>query len=125
MNIPHNVRAAVLLADQEAYAIVLDRERVTNGGLTNYEAEQANRMAKQHHVAMILGPITRVLVKGNSLVCFELHRALAWGQVITPSQQTIIVEIMTKQYGRVNSKEYNDRYPEVEAMVAEILEVLS
>lgn len=120
-------RAAAQLARQEARAIELQAERDRNGGLTDYEAEQAERMRQLEELtsrnAKIAAPIINVLQQQNSNFCDDIIRSIKNGHSISSRAQEIITEIMTKQYGRKNSKKYDAHYDEMDALVTEILEV--
>jgi hypothetical protein len=116
-------RASAQLARQEARAIELQAERDRNGGLTDYEATQAELSRQRARRYKIASPIATVLKAQNSNFCDNLIRSIMDGHNISPRAQTIITEIMTKQYGRMNSKSYDAHYEEMSTLVTEILEV--
>jgi hypothetical protein len=91
------------------------RQRDVNGGLTDWEVTDKARLdaielAKEQR-ENICEPLIEILSKQNGDFCASLIRGMIYnGNMPYGYAKNIVIEIMTKQFGRKNSKKYNEAY---------------
>ena len=118
-------RAEKRTAENEIYNARMQAERDTNGGLTDYElAEKAIKDERQiilDKMAVIAAPVVSVLDAKGGDFCDSMAYEISHGRKISGRCVEIVIEIMTKQFGRGNSKAYLEAYPEQYDLVENVI----
>lgn len=90
-------------------------ERAANNGFTVAELKEQQHRQYIEQVVEIVAPITNVLHRSYGDFAAQMCEHLNKGalDVITPNMQRIILEIVSKSFGRKNSAQYNEAYDEM------------
>ena len=109
-------------ADRLACEAALQEERDRNGGLTDWEVEQKAaaeaEAARVAPIVEILEPLAYRLADGRGGFCDSVARDLRRGQIPYGRGRDIMIEILAKDAGRMNSKAYDKEW---DLMNAEVL----
>ncbi|MFT6903899.1 MAG: hypothetical protein ACJAS1_000544 [Oleiphilaceae bacterium] len=111
-----------------AYEAEMEAERARNDGLTDYEVEQANIKQERDNylgkIADIALPVVSVLENQSGQFAHDMARSISKGGELSPNCKRIVSEILTKQFGRANSKAYNANYDDQEVLVTNTLNAI-
>jgi len=88
-------------------------ERAANGGLTDWEREQAERMTAEKKRAASVAPALAVLAElaigltdGRGGFCDSIAKDWKRGRTVSPNASIIAAEVIAKKSGRKGSKAY-------------------
>jgi hypothetical protein len=92
-----------------------ERQRQVNGGLTDYELKNKQQQDRINSLrdqrVEIAEPLIKVLRQQNGDFCGSIVRSIVnRGEMPYAYAKNIVIEIMAKQFGRKNSKKYNEAY---------------
>jgi hypothetical protein len=108
-------REAELQAKREAHEAELEIQRKNNNGLTDYELKQKQIQEHQKELEStysdIAKPILIALKFSGGDFCRSIARnIIKYGDMPYGNAKNIVIDIMAKQFGRRNSKAYNEAY---------------
>lgn len=118
-------REAELQAKREAHEAELEIQRKNNNGLTDYELKQKQAQNLQKELESlrveISLPIITALNNTGGDFCRSIARNIVkYGDMPYGNAKNIVIEIMAKQFGRKNSKAYNEAYDQQVSTYEEI-----